>query len=149
MRSVTNAKGLRPDHAHGGPKIPATNSSRIPTLTANFQLRFLFMKTTNALRAASYELKATRRMIARTRSSKLAAFYDFPSSAVVTDTTDARLISSFRLSGGTRKVSASSLMLTIVPRSPPLVTTLSPFFNSPSMACHFFCFRCCGIISRK
>src|ERR1019366_6781710 len=73
----------------------------------------------------------------------------FPSSAVVTDTTEARLISSFTLSGGTRKVSASSLRLMIVPRSPPLVTILSPFFNSLSMSCHFFCFRCCGIISRK
>ena len=42
----------------------------------------------------------------------------FPSSAVVTDTTDARLTSSFRLSGGTRRTSASSFRLMIVPRKP-------------------------------
>jgi hypothetical protein len=53
----------------------------------------------------------------------------FPSSAVVTDTTDARLISSFRLSGGTRKTSASSLRLMIVPRNPPLVTISVPVFQ--------------------
>jgi hypothetical protein len=46
------------------------------------------------------------------------------SSAVVTETIDARLTSSFKLSGGTRSVIASSLIAKIVPRKPPLVVTV-------------------------
>src|ERR1700751_1372387 len=68
------------------------------------------------------------------------------SSAVVTVTIDPRLTSSFKLSGGTRRVIESSLIEKIVPFRPPLVTTLSPVLSAPSIACHFFCRRCWGRI---
>jgi len=37
----------------------------------------------------------------------------------------------------------------IVPRKPPLVTTLSPVLSASSMAVHFFWRRCWGRISKK
>src|SRR5581483_5309771 len=75
--------------------------------------------------------------------------YFVVTSSVVTDTMDARVTSIFKLSGGTLKVTASSFMAKMVPRIPPLVTTLSPVLRVSSMACHFFCRRCCGRIRRK
>src|SRR6476620_10852791 len=76
-------------------------------------------------------------------SKTLKAYFVTASSGVVTETTDARVISIRKLSGGTRKCRASSLSATIVPRNPPLVTTLSPVLSSPKVACHFFWRRCC------
>src|SRR5665213_3951769 len=37
----------------------------------------------------------------------------------------------------------------MTPRMPPLVVTRSPFFNSLSICCHFFCFFWFGAIIRK
>src|SRR3954453_8540385 len=70
-------------------------------------------------------------------------FVTAASSGVVTETTDARVISRRRLSGGTRKCRESSFRATIVQRKPPLVTPLSPVLSSPRVACHFFWRRCC------
>src|SRR5262249_32891368 len=64
--------------------------------------------------------------------------YFVGSSCVVTETMEALVTSSFRLSGGTRKVTPSSFIAKMVPRKPPLVTTLSPVFKVSSIACHFF-----------
>src|SRR5271157_2312275 len=104
MRSAIDASTPLPDQSFGMPRMPTRKTSRIPTITANFQLRFLFIEnscTTVRLRAFSSEQPLER--LAGPRSSQLHDY--FPSSAaVVTDTTDARLISSFRLSGGTRNV---------------------------------------------
>src|SRR5258708_1781327 len=44
MRSVIDVRMPLPDQSFGMPKIPARKTSRIPTITSNFQLRFLFMK---------------------------------------------------------------------------------------------------------
>jgi len=70
-------------------------------------------------------------------------------SGVVTEATEPRLTSIRKLSGGTRRWMYSSLMATIVPRRPPVVTILSPVFNSFSIACHFFWRFCCGMMRRK
>ena len=42
--SVIEASRPLPDQSFGTPKIPNRNTSSIPTMTINFQLRFLFMK---------------------------------------------------------------------------------------------------------
>src|SRR5258708_21768261 len=57
------------------------------------------------------------------------------SSCVVTETIEPRVISSRKLSGGTRRCTYSSFTATIIPCTPPLGTTLSPVLTSPSMAC--------------
>ncbi len=62
----------------------------------------------------------------------------------------------FRVSVGAGKETGlrvpSQIMVdkaTTVPRRPPLVVTRSPVLSWSSMACHFFCRRCCGRIKRK
>src|SRR5664279_910895 len=44
MRSVIAASTPLPDQSFGTPKMPNKKTSSIPTMTTNFQLRFLFMK---------------------------------------------------------------------------------------------------------
>ena len=44
MRLVIAASRPVPDHSCGTPKMPNKKTSRIPTMTTNFQVRFLFMK---------------------------------------------------------------------------------------------------------
>src|SRR5208282_6548462 len=45
MRSAIDASKPLPDQSFGTPKMPNRKTSRIPMITVNFQLRFLFMKT--------------------------------------------------------------------------------------------------------
>src|ERR1700682_243195 len=45
MRSVIAASTPLPDKSFGTPRMPNKKTSRIPTITTNFQVRFLFMKT--------------------------------------------------------------------------------------------------------
>src|SRR5271157_2241262 len=110
MRSATDASIPLPDQSFGKPKMPTRKTTRIPTITANFQLRFLFIRKPVDRR---WSLVVSQNQNRLANDQRLATNdYDFvPSSAGVTDTTDARLISSFRLSGGTRKISASSFRL--------------------------------------
>src|SRR5882762_7588817 len=44
MRSVIAASTPLPDKSFGTPKMPNKKTSRIPTITTHFQVRFLFMK---------------------------------------------------------------------------------------------------------
>src|ERR1700761_8764868 len=67
--------------------------------------------------------------------------YDFGSSSVVTAAIALFTISSFTLSGAHFTISTSSFTLTIVPRIPPFVVTLSPGFSCESISCHCFCLR--------
>src|ERR1035438_6142411 len=71
------------------------------------------------------------------------------SSGVVTAAMALFTNSSLILSGGMRSCTTSSLTETMTPRMPPLVVTLSPFFNWLSICCHFFCFFWLGAIIRK
>src|ERR1035438_2962555 len=43
MRSAIDASTPLPDQSFGMPRMPTRKTSRIPTITANFQLRFLFI----------------------------------------------------------------------------------------------------------
>src|ERR1035438_9355089 len=105
MRSAIEATMPLPDQSLGMPKMPARNTSRIPTIAINFQPRFLFMKNQSFVVGRQSLAKTTAAKItAAPPSDQLLSTIDyFPSSAVVTDSADARLISSFRLLGGTRQ----------------------------------------------
>src|SRR5208337_3441300 len=77
MRSVIDASTPRPDQSFGMPRMPIRKTSRIPTITVNFQLRFLFMKT-------------SRSSLVVGRSSKPESLGERPT------TSDQRLFSFFR-----------------------------------------------------
>jgi hypothetical protein len=60
-----------------------------------------------------------------------------------------RATCSFTLSGFTRTISRSPLMLTMVPTMPPVVTISVPVYRLDNiLACCFFCF-CMGMNTRK
>ena len=86
--------------------------------------------------------------ISYSESSKTIAMYDEKTVVSSTEEIAVRLNSSLQ-SSSTLTITVFSLTEDTVPWIPPMVITLSPFFNASSIFCVSFCFLFCGRIKKR